>query len=107
MAQQSNDSQVYLLKKGFIYIYIYINVIYTEFYPVLDALTSTALNHSCRCRTCGGSGLSYCPRCLGTGEYRYIMGFHFMKMDSAHTRDQLNVVESNQKRRTAADLYEE
>ncbi|KAJ6723963.1 PLASTID TRANSCRIPTIONALLY ACTIVE PROTEIN [Salix koriyanagi] len=30
------------------------------------------------CRTCGGSGLSYCSRCLGTGEYRYIMGFHFM-----------------------------
>ncbi|XP_062175590.1 protein disulfide isomerase pTAC5, chloroplastic isoform X2 [Alnus glutinosa] len=21
------------------------------------------------CRTCGGSGLSYCSRCLGTGEY--------------------------------------
>ncbi|KDP28920.1 hypothetical protein JCGZ_14691 [Jatropha curcas] len=38
------------------------------------------------CRTCGGSGLSYCSRCLGTGEYRYIMGFHFMKMDSDDTQ---------------------
>ncbi|XWS65742.1 hypothetical protein CRYUN_Cryun05aG0139300 [Craigia yunnanensis] len=37
------------------------------------------------CRTCGGSGLSYCSRCLGTGEYRYIMGFHFMKRDADHT----------------------
>ncbi|CAA7406677.1 unnamed protein product [Spirodela intermedia] len=31
------------------------------------------------CKTCGGSGLGYCSRCLGTGEYRDIMGFHFMK----------------------------
>lgn len=31
------------------------------------------------CRTCRGSGLGYCSRCLGTGEYRDIMGFHFMK----------------------------
>ncbi|KAI3436961.1 uncharacterized protein J3R85_005892 [Psidium guajava] len=31
------------------------------------------------CGTCGGSGLEYCSRCLGTGEYRYIMGFQFMK----------------------------
>ncbi|XP_004307285.1 PREDICTED: uncharacterized protein LOC101313643 [Fragaria vesca subsp. vesca] len=58
------------------------------------------------CKTCGGSGLSYCSRCLGTGEYRYIMGFHFMKMDSAHTGDNANAVQSNQKRRTAEDLYE-
>ncbi|XP_072074359.1 uncharacterized protein [Arachis hypogaea] len=34
------------------------------------------------CRTCGGSGLGYCSRCLRTGEYRYIMGFHFMNRDS-------------------------
>ncbi|XP_077244923.1 dnaJ/Hsp40 cysteine-rich domain superfamily protein [Tasmannia lanceolata] len=34
------------------------------------------------CKTCGGSGLGYCSRCLGTGEYRDIMGFHFMKMDA-------------------------
>lgn len=33
------------------------------------------------CRSCGGSGLAYCARCLGTGEYRYIMGFHFMDKD--------------------------
>ncbi|XP_020524868.1 uncharacterized protein LOC18437402 isoform X2 [Amborella trichopoda] len=31
---------------------------------------------------CGGSGLDYCSRCLGTGEYRDIMGFRFMKLDS-------------------------
>ncbi|XP_015579251.2 protein SSUH2 homolog isoform X1 [Ricinus communis] len=37
------------------------------------------------CRTCGGSGLNYCSRCLGTGEYRYIMGFHFMEQrDNPH-----------------------
>jgi hypothetical protein len=34
------------------------------------------------CRACGGSGLAYCSRCLGTGEYRDIMGFHFMKKDN-------------------------
>ncbi|CAA0842484.1 DnaJ/Hsp40 cysteine-rich domain superfamily protein [Striga hermonthica] len=31
------------------------------------------------CRKCGGSGLGCCNRCLGTGEYRDIIGFHFMK----------------------------
>ncbi|WOL19549.1 hypothetical protein Cni_G28351 [Canna indica] len=31
------------------------------------------------CKVCRGSGLDYCSRCLGTGEYRGIMGFHFMK----------------------------
>ncbi len=68
-------------------------------------LPSTALNHYCRCRTCGGSGLSYCSRCLGTGEYRYIMGFHFMKMDNDHTQDQKKYeVQGNQERRSAADL---
>ncbi|ONM14554.1 DnaJ/Hsp40 cysteine-rich domain superfamily protein [Zea mays] len=29
------------------------------------------------CRICGGSGLDYCLRCHGTGEYREPMGFHF------------------------------
>ncbi|CAL1388882.1 unnamed protein product [Linum trigynum] len=36
------------------------------------------------CKTCGGSGLGYCSRCLGTGEYRYVMGFHFMNRDDQH-----------------------
>ncbi|KAL9434765.1 hypothetical protein AB3S75_021102 [Citrus x aurantiifolia] len=31
------------------------------------------------CKICGGGGLIYCSRCLGTGEYRYPMGFHFVK----------------------------
>ncbi|GAV90045.1 hypothetical protein CFOL_v3_33456, partial [Cephalotus follicularis] len=35
----------------------------------------------CRCRTCGGSGLSFCSGWVGAGDYRYIMGFHFTKMD--------------------------
>lgn len=39
------------------------------------------------CRTCGGSGLSYCSRCLGTGEYRGIMGFHFMKMGNNESQE--------------------
>ncbi|KAM6551636.1 hypothetical protein CsatB_001444 [Cannabis sativa] len=52
------------------------------------------------CRTCGGSGLDYCPRCLGTGEYRYVMGFQFMKRDVSHTQDR-------NKRRSVADFYEE
>ncbi|KAF8030731.1 hypothetical protein BT93_D0040 [Corymbia citriodora subsp. variegata] len=39
------------------------------------------------CRTCGGSGLDYCSRCLGTGEYRYIMGFQFMKRDTKESAD--------------------
>ncbi|GMY22909.1 EMBRYO SAC DEVELOPMENT ARREST 3, chloroplastic [Fagus crenata] len=57
------------------------------------------------CRTCGGSGLGYCSRCLGTGEYRYIMGFHFMKMDNDHTQDQKKYeAQGNQERRSAADL---
>ncbi|GMH00669.1 hypothetical protein Nepgr_002508 [Nepenthes gracilis] len=34
------------------------------------------------CKICGGSGLDYCSRCLGTGEYRDIMGFRFMKMEA-------------------------
>ncbi|XLR13230.1 hypothetical protein HN51_034137, partial [Arachis hypogaea] len=39
------------------------------------------------CRTCGGSGLGYCSRCLGTGEYRYIMGFHFMNRDDDKSQE--------------------
>lgn len=39
------------------------------------------------CRTCGGSGLGYCSRCLGTGEYRYIMGFQFMKRDADQSQE--------------------
>ncbi|XP_058104211.1 uncharacterized protein LOC131248146 [Magnolia sinica] len=39
------------------------------------------------CRTCGGSGLGYCDRCLGTGEYRDVMGFHFMKIDPNSTQN--------------------
>ncbi|XP_042473121.1 uncharacterized protein LOC122055648 isoform X1 [Zingiber officinale] len=31
------------------------------------------------CKVCSGSGLDYCNRCLGTGEYRDIMGFHLRK----------------------------
>ncbi|PON63621.1 Heat shock protein DnaJ, cysteine-rich domain containing protein [Parasponia andersonii] len=59
------------------------------------------------CKTCGGSGLGYCPRCLGTGEYRYIMGFHFMKRDVNHTQDHNSEVLSDQKRRSVADFYEQ
>lgn len=40
-----------------------------------------------RCRRCGGSGLGYCDRCLGTGECRYIMGFQFMKKDTNLDQD--------------------
>ncbi|XP_048318419.2 uncharacterized protein LOC107429534 isoform X1 [Ziziphus jujuba] len=54
------------------------------------------------CRTCGGSGLDYCPRCLGTGEYRYVMGFRFMNVDHKN-----NEISSNKKRGSIADLYEE
>ncbi|KAL8143989.1 hypothetical protein V2J09_017021 [Rumex salicifolius] len=39
-----------------------------------------------RCKTCGGSGLCYCDRCLGTGEYRDVIGFHFLKQSDS-TRD--------------------
>ncbi|XP_024022824.1 uncharacterized protein LOC112092004 [Morus notabilis] len=59
------------------------------------------------CKTCGGSGLGYCPRCLGTGEYRYIMGFHFMKRDAGSTHNQENEVQNNHKRRGVADFYEQ
>ncbi|KAL0346504.1 UNVERIFIED_CONTAM: hypothetical protein Scaly_1666400 [Sesamum calycinum] len=39
------------------------------------------------CRSCGGSGLGYCNWCLGTGEYRYIMGFKFMNKESDQLQD--------------------
>ncbi|EYU42304.1 hypothetical protein ABFS82_14G155300 [Erythranthe guttata] len=39
------------------------------------------------CKSCGGSGLGYCDRCIGTGEYRYIMGFKFMKKDTDLLQD--------------------
>ncbi|KAA8520382.1 hypothetical protein F0562_014638 [Nyssa sinensis] len=58
-----------------------------------------------RCRTCGRSGLGYCSRCLGTGEYRYIMGFHFMKKDTDHVQDGKKYqVRDNPGFQSAADL---
>ncbi|XP_022155760.1 uncharacterized protein LOC111022804 [Momordica charantia] len=56
------------------------------------------------CRTCGGSGLGYCSRCLGTGEYRYIMGFQFMKMENNETEDlKKNENQANQQHHRSAD----
>ncbi|XP_022742990.1 uncharacterized protein LOC111294089 [Durio zibethinus] len=55
------------------------------------------------CRTCGGSGLSYCSRCLGTGEYRHIMGFHFMKRDADHTQDSKCKIQGDHGSQSAAD----
>ncbi|KAK8593145.1 hypothetical protein V6N13_043244 [Hibiscus sabdariffa] len=61
------------------------------------------------CKGCGGSGLTYCSRCLGTGEYRYIMGFHFMKRDDYDdgTRDNKYQIEGegegDRDSQTAAD----
>ncbi|XVF24255.1 hypothetical protein REPUB_Repub13aG0111900 [Reevesia pubescens] len=54
-------------------------------------------------RTCGGSGLSYCSRCLGTGEYRYIMGFHFKKRDADHTQDNKYQIQGDRGSHNAAD----
>ncbi|RXI06676.1 hypothetical protein DVH24_025812 [Malus domestica] len=73
--------------------------------PSSECAPINCFNHSCRCRTCGGSGLGYCSRCLGTGEYRYIMGFQFMKMNSSHSRDDKNEAQCKQDRRSAADFY--
>ncbi|KAL6323492.1 hypothetical protein AAG906_039066 [Vitis piasezkii] len=57
------------------------------------------------CRTCGGSGLSYCSRCLGTGEYRDIMGFHFMKRGTDQSQDHKNSqVRDNPRPHSTADL---
>lgn len=58
-----------------------------------------------RCKTCGGSGLAYCSRCLGTGEYRYLMGFHFMKKDQAPDQGNYKVRDVLRTRRSAADLF--
>ncbi|TYH76446.1 hypothetical protein ES332_D04G086500v1 [Gossypium tomentosum] len=55
------------------------------------------------CRSCGGSGLSYCSRCLGTGEYRYIMGFHFMKTDDDGTQHKKYQIEGDCDSQGAAD----
>ncbi|XVF41369.1 hypothetical protein PTKIN_Ptkin01aG0275000 [Pterospermum kingtungense] len=55
------------------------------------------------CKTCGGSGLSYCSRCLGTGEYRYIMGFHFMKRDDDHTQEHNYQIQGDRGSQSAAD----
>ncbi|CAO2835202.1 unnamed protein product [Amaranthus hypochondriacus] len=57
------------------------------------------------CKICGGSGLGHCTRCLGTGEYRDIMGFHFMKRESDHPpKHTVHQNEENAERLTAADL---
>lgn len=62
-------------------------------------------NHPCRCRTCGGSGLGYCSRCLGTGEYRYLMGFHFMNRENNRTQDYKNFqVQDNLGKHRAEDF---
>ncbi|KAI6702941.1 hypothetical protein NL676_012077 [Syzygium grande] len=56
------------------------------------------------CRTCGGSGLEYCSRCLGTGEYRYIMGFQFMKRETKESADSGRYQnEANEDCRSTAD----
>ena len=44
-----------------------------------------------RCRICGGSGLDYCFRCHGTGEYREPMGFHFTVKSKWAPRPQLQL----------------
>ncbi|KAL4562900.1 hypothetical protein LXL04_026931 [Taraxacum kok-saghyz] len=55
------------------------------------------------CKTCGGSGLGYCSRCLGTGEYRYLMGFHFMKKNEDGENYTVRDVLKN--RKSVADLF--
>ncbi|KAJ0739777.1 putative Heat shock protein DnaJ, cysteine-rich domain superfamily [Helianthus annuus] len=57
-----------------------------------------------RCKTCGGSGLAYCSRCLGTGEYRYLMGFHFMKKDEDEAQKNMKVRDVLRARKRAEDL---
>ncbi|KAJ0779216.1 putative Heat shock protein DnaJ, cysteine-rich domain superfamily [Helianthus annuus] len=56
------------------------------------------------CKTCGGSGLAYCSRCLGTGEYRYLMGFHFMKKDEDEAQKNMKVRDVLRARKRAEDL---
>ncbi|XP_057800274.1 uncharacterized protein LOC131015848 isoform X2 [Salvia miltiorrhiza] len=53
--------------------------------------------------SCGGSGLAYCARCVGTGEYRYIMGFHFMNKD-AHLPPKDNPTYHRRSSHTFTDL---
>lgn len=59
------------------------------------------------CRSCGGSGLAYCARCIGTGEYRYLMGFHFMNNDTDQSQDspRYNRVADRQSSHSFTDLY--
>ncbi|GAA0139822.1 hypothetical protein LIER_01293 [Lithospermum erythrorhizon] len=57
------------------------------------------------CRACGGSGLSHCSRCLGTGEYRYRMGFHFMKRDTEDTQDTAKHKSRDQRGTRTADDF--
>ncbi|KAL8154737.1 uncharacterized protein LOC141719111 [Apium graveolens] len=57
------------------------------------------------CRTCGGSGLGYCPRCVGTGEYRYMMGFHFMNRESSPTQDTENSQGSDNRRKVTFENF--
>ena len=59
-----------------------------------------------RCKTCGGSGLAYCSRCLGTGEYRYLMGFHFMKKDEDQDQGNQTVRDQLRARKRADDLLQ-
>lgn len=58
------------------------------------------------CRACGGSGMNHCSRCLGTGEYRYIMGFglmHRQSGDNEHGRIG-GVADRRRRIRSADDL---
>ncbi|GJS20206.1 heat shock protein DnaJ, cysteine-rich domain-containing protein [Tanacetum coccineum] len=58
------------------------------------------------CKTCGGSGLAYCSRCLGTGEYRYLMGFHFMKKDEDQDQGNYKVRDQLRSRKRAEDFLQ-
>ncbi|PWA50271.1 heat shock protein DnaJ, cysteine-rich domain-containing protein [Artemisia annua] len=58
------------------------------------------------CKTCGGSGLAYCSRCLGTGEYRYLMGFHFMKKDEDQDQGSQTVRDQLRARKRAEDVLQ-
>lgn len=62
-----------------------------EEYNINYSVTSLSI---CRCRSCGGNGLGHCPRCIGTGEYRYIMGFHFMNTKNGASQNSENKVEA-------------
>lgn len=59
------------------------------------------------CRNCGGSGLNHCSRCLGTGEYRYIMGFGLMHRRQAGDNEHggnSRVADTRRRIRSADDL---